>query len=350
MNGFIKIVVAMPYSEVSNPMAQQLLSMVLLTVGSIMVSFVGTSKVVEYSLAPLNRLTDTATYVSTLPLASGAGEVGIRFADPSVAAASEVGRVGSAFNHMLDNVEGALAARHASETKVRRFVADASHELRNPLAAIRGYSELAGRDDEELPEDTAHAIKRISSESERMSALVDDLLLLARLDSEPDVQIVPTDITEIVLNAVSDAQVSGTDHNWVLQIPEAELVVPGNAAQLHQVVVNLLANARTHTPPGTTVTTSLQTVSGAVLLTVADDGPGVPEELRATAFERFSRADASRSRLTGAQSTGLGLAIVSAVIAAHHGQVTLESQPGRTVFSVWLPAAPPSPATNGGQG
>ncbi len=187
-------------------MTSQLMMAGLLTLGAILLSYVGARRVVERSLRPLTRLAATATQVSNLPLDSGDGNVPIRVAPGDANPASEVGQVGLAFNHMLDNVEGALAARHRSETKVRQFVADASHELRNPLASIRGYAELTRRGSEELPDDAAHALGRIEAESERMSALVQDLLLLARLDSEPTLDLQPTDLTEIVLNAVSDAR------------------------------------------------------------------------------------------------------------------------------------------------
>lgn len=180
--GAVKTVVGLPYTAVTAPMSSQLIMTGLLTLGAILLSYIGARRVVERSLRPLTRLAATATQVSNLPLESGDGHVPIRVAPGDANPASEVGQVGLAFNHMLDNVEGALAARHRSETKVRRFVADASHELRNPLASIRGYAELTRRGSEELPADAAHALGRIEAESERMSALVQDLLLLARLD------------------------------------------------------------------------------------------------------------------------------------------------------------------------
>jgi two-component system OmpR family sensor kinase len=250
-----------------------------------------------------------------------------------------VGRVGLAFNQMLDHVEDALAARHRSETKVRRFVADASHELRNPLAAIRGYAELTRRADDELPPDAAHALGRIESESRRMSALVEDLLLLARLDSEPTLDLQPTDVTELVLDAVSDARAASPDHCWPLELPPEAIVARADRYQLLQVLANLLANARTHTPPGTRVTTSLRAEGGHAVVTVCDNGPGVPAEVREQVFERFTRADASRVRRQGASSTGLGLAIVAALVGAHHGTVSLDSVPGRTAFTVRIPLA-----------
>jgi two-component system OmpR family sensor kinase len=331
--------VGLPYSEVTGPMVSLLIMAGLLTVGAILISYVAARRVVERSLRPLTRLAATATQVSNLPLESGEGHVPIRVAPADANPASEVGRVGLAFNHMLDHVENALAVRHQSETKVRQFVADASHELRNPLASIRGYAELTRRSSEELPGDAAHALGRIEAESERMSALVQDLLLLARLDSEPTLDIQPTDVTEIVLNAVSDARAASADHTWTLNLPDDVIMALADPHGLHQVVANLLANARTHTPPGTRVETALRAEEGSAVISVTDNGPGVPPEIQETVFERFTRADVSRVRQAGGSSTGLGLAIVSAVINAHGGQVALDSHPGSTTFSIRIPLA-----------
>jgi two-component system OmpR family sensor kinase len=248
---------------------------------------------------------------------------------------TEVGQVGAALNRMLGHVADALSARQASETRVRQFVADASHELRTPLAAIRGYAEVARRGRDEVPADVAHALRRVESESTRMTSLVDDLLLLARLDTGRPLAVEPVDLTALVVDAVSDAHVAGPEHRWQLELPEVAIRVPGDAARLHQVVANLLTNARVHTPPGSTVTTTLAVDATGAVLTVADDGPGVPVELQPEMFERFARGDSSRSRAHG--STGLGLAIVAAVVEAHHGTVEVQSRPGRTVFTVRLP-------------
>lgn len=331
--------VALPMSDVTKPLTSQLVMTALLTGAMILVSYLATRRVVESSLRPLNRLTATATQVSNLPLERGEGQVPIRVAPADAKPDSEVGRVGLAFNHMLDNVEGALAARHRSETKVRQFVADASHELRNPLASIRGYAELTRRGEDALPEDAAYALGRIESESDRMSVLVEDLLLLARLDSQPTLDLQPVDVTEIVLNAVSDARAADSEHHWSLDLPEDVITAMADPHRLHQVISNLLANARTHTPSGTSVTASLRTEHGSAVISVTDDGPGVSPEIQSTVFERFTRADASRVRQDGGSSTGLGLAIVSAVVKAHGGSVELDSRPGRTVFTVRVPLA-----------
>ena len=331
-------VVGLPMSSITGPLSTQLLVTGLLVLVAIGASYLGARAIVERSLRPLNRLAAAANTVSTLPLDRGEGSVPVRVAPADTDPASEVGQVGLAFNQMLDNVEGALAARHRSETKVRRFVADASHELRNPLASISGYAELTRRGRESLPPDIGHALDRIEAESGRMSALVEDLLLLARLDSDPALDLRPTDLTELVINAVSDAQVAAPDNHWQMDVPEAEVIAQVDPNRMQQVVANLLANARTHTPPGTTIQTRLAVEVGYILLEVSDDGPGIPAELQPTVFERFTRGDPSRVRRAGASSTGLGLAIVRAVVEAHGGVVGLNSGPGLTRITIRLPA------------
>jgi two-component system OmpR family sensor kinase len=172
-----------------------------------------------------------------------------------------------------------------------------------------------------------------------MSSLVEDLLLLARLDSGPALDLAPTDLTEIVLNATSDARVAGPDHTWTLSLPEEPVYGIGDRYRLHQVLANLLANARTHTPSGTTVQTAVRVVDDQAVITVTDNGPGIAPELQSQVFERFTRADTSRVRREGGSSTGLGLAIVAAVVAGHHGRASVDSEPGRTVFTIAIPLA-----------
>jgi two-component system OmpR family sensor kinase len=246
-----------------------------------------------------------------------------------------VGRVGTALNRMLDHVGQALAARQASETRVRQFVADASHELRTPLAAIRGYAELTRRSRDTVPPDIAHALRRVESESARMTTLVDDLLLLARLDSGRPLDRDPVELSRLVVDAVNDAHAAGPEHRWLLNLGDEAVTVTGDSARLHQVLANLLANARTHTPTGTVVTTSLTVEQGQAVVSVIDNGPGIPAASLPDIFERFSRGDTSRSRAAG--STGLGLAIVAAVVEAHRGVVEVTSRPGHTSFVVRLP-------------
>jgi two-component system, OmpR family, sensor kinase len=253
---------------------------------------------------------------------------------------TEIGQVGTAINRMLGHVAGALAVRQASEMRVRHFVADASHELRTPLAAIRGYAELSRRVRDGVPPDVTHAMRRVESETARMTVLVEDMLLLARLDSGRPLATEPVDLSRLVIDAVSDAHIAGPDHRWQLDLPEESVTVAGDAARLHQVLTNLLANGRTHTPAGTTVTTRLAVGDGVATLTVSDDGPGIPADLLPDVFDRFARGDTSRSRAAG--STGLGLAIVAAVVEAHGGSVEVSSRPGWTAFTVRLPVSRPA--------
>lgn len=287
------------------------------------------------ALTPLNRMAATAGEVANLPLDRGEVALPVRVPEPDANPYTEVGRVGLALNRMLDHISTALSTRQASESRVRQFVADASHELRTPLAAIRGYTELAQRKRDQVPDDVAHAMGRVESEAERMTHLVEDLLLLARLDSGRPLEREPVDLARLSADVVSDAHAAGPDHQWNLDVPPDPLYVTGDDARLHQVVANLLANARTHTPPGTSVTLSLHPEPGAAVLRVVDNGPGIPAELQSEVFERFARGDTSRSRKGG--STGLGLAIASAVVRAHSGAIELRSVPGWTEFTVRLP-------------
>ncbi|OLR94092.1 two-component sensor histidine kinase [Actinokineospora bangkokensis] len=293
--------------------------------------------IVRRTLRPLDRMAATAQRVSELELDRGEVALSVRVPRADTDEHTEVGQVGAALNRMLGHIGNALAVRHASETRVRQFVADASHELRTPLAAISGYAELARRRQDDLPPDVAHALSRVGSESQRMTTLVEDLLLLARLDSGRPLLLETVDLSLLVINAVSDAKAAGPDHRWHLDLPAEPVHAVGDQARLHQVLTNLLANGRTHTPPGTTVTAGVRQEGDSAVLTVVDDGPGIPAELLPEVFERFARGDGSRNRAAG--STGLGLAIVAAVVQAHSGTVRVESVPGRTEFTVRLPAA-----------
>ncbi|GHH44672.1 sensor histidine kinase [Lentzea cavernae] len=303
----------------------------LIVVGAAAVALAG-RVVVRRALVPLDRVAETATRVSELTLHEGEVALAERVPEEDTDPATEVGKVGLALNRMLGHVDQALKARHDSETRVRQFVADASHELRTPLAAIRGYAELTRRTGADLPPEVTHAMGRVESEAVRMTSLVEDLLLLARLDAGRPLESEDVDLSRLVLDVVGDARIAGPDHSWRLALPEDPVTVPGDVQRLHQVLGNLLSNARAHTPPGTTVTTGLSVHNGRVDLTVTDDGPGVPEGLQV--FERFARGDSSRSRAAG--STGLGLSIVAAVVGAHDGEVSVESRPGRTAFTVSL--------------
>ncbi len=315
---------------------------------------------IQVSLRPLRRVAATATRVTELPLDSG--EVTLPAGVPDTDPRTEVGRVGAAFNRMLFHVEKALGRRAASEARLRRFAADASHELRTPLSAIRGYAELALRHPGPVPEDVTHALGRVQSESARMTVLVDDLLLLARLDAGRPLEREPVDLSRLVIETTSDARVARGDHRWQLDLPDEPVLVPGDEHRLHQVMANLLSNAGKHTPAGSTVSVALAlgaAVTGTgttsagtaavqrgimpsgprVELSITDDGPGIPPELLPELFERFSRGDTGRAREVNAagKSTGLGLAIVDAVVVAHGGCIAVTSRPGMTRFAIFLP-------------
>ncbi|MFD5427122.1 ATP-binding protein [Streptomyces sp. NPDC127084] len=341
--------VGVPLAEVQSTVSTLIVVELCVTAAGLIAAALAGGSLVGVALKPLRRVATTATRVSELPLHKGEVALPERVPDAEADPRTEVGQVGAALNRMLDHVHSALHARQVSETRVRQFVADASHELRTPLASIRGYAELPRRSREETGPDTRHALGRIESEAERMAGLVEDLLLLARLDSGRPLSYEETDLTMLVVDAVSDARAAGREHNWRLALPEEPVKVCGDGARLHQVLVNLLANARTHTPPGTTVTACVRPLDGGreVALEVRDDGPGIPTALLPHVFERFARGDASRSRAAGSvSSTGLGLAIVQAVVSAHGGAVSVESVPGSTVFTVRLPREQsPLPAT-----
>jgi len=321
---------------------------------------------VQLSLRPLRRVAATATRVTELPLDSG--EVTLPAGVPDSDPRTEVGRVGAAFNRMLFHVERALGRRAASEARLRRFAADASHELRTPLSAIRGYAELALRHPGPVPQDVTHALQRVQSESDRMTVLVDDLLLLARLDAGRPLEREPVDLSRLAIETTSDARVARDDHRWRLELPDEPVLVEGDEHRLHQVLANLLSNAGKHTPPGSTVSVALalgdapggdasrgggspdappdtavqrgvEPAGPRVELSITDDGPGIPPELLPELFERFTRGEVGRARDAGAagKSTGLGLAIVDAVVAAHGGAIVVTSRPGMTRFAILLP-------------
>jgi two-component system OmpR family sensor kinase len=329
------IITGLPLSDVDSTLWWlSVVELCVITLGLMAAGFAG-AVIVRRTLRPLNRVAATASRVSELPLDRGEVDMSVRVPEVDTDTRTEVGQVGSALNRMLGHVATALRARQASEMRVRQFVADASHELRTPLAAIRGYTELAGRSGAEIPPEVAYALRRVESEGVRMTALVEDLLLLARLDSGRPLERESVDLSQLVVDAVSDAHVAGPDHTWRLDLPEEPVTVLGDGPRLHQVLGNLLANARTHTPAGTTVQIGLSGGGDGATLVVADNGPGIPPALLPDVFDRFARADTSRSRAAG--STGLGLAIVAAVVEAHHGAVDVASRPGRTVFTVTLP-------------
>ncbi len=327
------IVSGLPLSTVTHTLQQVAIAEIAVFLAALLITGVIGTAWVRVSLRPLRRVAATATRVTELPLASG--EVSLPERVPDSDPRTEVGQVGAAFNRMLGHVESALARRAASESRLRSFAADASHELRTPLASIRGYAELARRQPEPLPEQVAHALGRVESESARMSMLVDELLLLAQLDAGRPLASEPVDLTRLAIDVTSDARAAAPDHHWQLELPDEPVMVRGDEQRLHQVLANLLSNAARHTPSGTAVVVAVAADQGHAIVSVTDNGPGIPASLQPAVFERFVRGDTSRSRAVG--SSGLGLAIVQAVTAAHGGQAEVTSRPGETRFTIALP-------------
>lgn len=326
---------ALPLTSV-NSTIQRLLVIEAAVTAAILALTVGLALwLVRLGLAPL-RAVETAVSDTAASVYGGRG-VGRRVAQ--VDHRTEVGRLGRQFNTMVDRIEQAFAERQASEDRLRRFVADASHELRTPLTSIRGYAELFHRGAKDHPEDLAKAMRRIEEDAIRMSALVDDLLLLARLDQSRPLERTPVDLSELVTVAV---ETWGTTDPDRLYTPEVQpgVVVPGDHFRLRQVADNLLSNVRAHTPPGTTAKIRLYEEEGRATLEVLDDGPGLSPEDSSRVFERFYRADAARTRDQG--GSGLGLAVVQALAGAHGGEVTVTDAPGHgCCFRVHLPVSDP---------
>ena len=338
---------------------QLLIELAVALVGALVVALAGRT-MVRSSLAPLERVARTAHRVASQPLERGEVSIEDRVEKADLDSSAEVGQVGGALNTLLGHVESALAARQRSETQVRQFVADASHELRTPLASIRGYTELIRREgaDADLPEEATYALERVHSESVRMTALVEDLLLLARLDAGRELRREEVDLVGLLVDTVADARAAGPDHDWRLDLavleppadatadeaedflPEPPLVI-GDEARLRQVIVNLLANARVHTPAGSHVTATLARERDTLIVRIHDDGPGIAPDVRDRLFERFARGDSSRERRTG--STGLGMSIALAIVQSHGGSIDVDSSTAPedhgTTFTVRLPAA-----------
>ena len=284
---------------------------------------------ITVSLRPLSRIERTAAAIA-------AGDFSHRA--QGARAGTEVGRLALAFNTMIARIEAAFAEQSASERVLRQFVADASHELRTPLTAVRAYAELFERGAKYHPEDLERAMAGIQREAARMSVLVDDLLLLARLDQHPTMAAREVDLVAIVHLAAEASRTIDPRRRVRVVAPDSALVW-GDPDALRRVLDNLLGNVRAHTPPGTAATVTVAEDGAHVRLEVCDEGPGLPPELASHAFERFSRGDASRSRDAG--GSGLGLAIVAAIAEAHGGTVALTSAPGHgACFVLTLPAAP----------
>lgn len=337
------VVLGLSRAEVAATIGQMLTVIGLLTAGGLVLLIGATAWTIRAGLKPLRAVADTASRVARQRLDQGAVTISERVPAAEADPRTEVGAVGDALNTLLDHVDSSLDARQRNEERMRRFVADASHELRTPLASIRGYSELSlraiGQATPELAaETTTQSLDRIQAQSVRMTGIVEDLLLLARLDEGQEIVYGAVDLTRLMIDAVGDAQVAGPEHEWILDVGEEPVQIAGDAARLHQVAANLLANARVHTPPGTAVTGSVSVEAGDAVLRVHDTGPGIPASVQGELFERFARADVSRARQTG--GSGLGLSIARAIVEAHRGELTVASAPGDTTFTVRLPLRP----------
>lgn len=331
--GDLRVIVGLSLADTNQTLAALAFVIAVAAIAAVTIVLLMGDVIIRRALRPLTSVIATTERISQLPLASGDAQLTnrVRIEEP----ASEVGRVQESMNRMLTHIEEAFEARAVSERRVRQFVADASHELRTPLAAVRGYAEITQKHEANLSDDSRASLERIEAAAHRMQALVDDLLLLARLDEGREIERGEVDLSLLVVEAVADAQAAGDGHPISLELPEEPVVVGGDPLRLQQIVANLLANARVHTPTGTAIDVHLRAEGGDAVIDVIDAGPGIPEPLQQTVFQRFARGDSSRSRATG--SSGLGLAIVQALVDAHHGSISLESAPGRTAFSVRLP-------------
>jgi two-component system OmpR family sensor kinase len=324
-------VAAVPMDSYDATLGHLLLLELLVGAGVVVLLVLATWLIVRRGLRPLERMSQTARAI-----AAGGLSRRVSPADST----TEVGRLGLALNSMLDQLETAFGQRAAVEQRLRQFVADASHELRTPLTSMRGYAELLRRNREMNPEELEASLNRIEAEARRMGVLIDDLLLLARLDQGRPLERAPVDLEALVTDACNDARVSDPDRRVTARVT-APLVVPGDEARLRQVLANLLRNAVVHTAPGTPIEVGLREQGGCVVIEVADHGPGIPASARGRIFERFHRADPERSRDQG--GSGLGLSIVAGVVAAHGGRVRVsETAGGGATFRIELPLAGPA--------
>lgn len=349
------IIVGLPRLEIQRTMTELFTIVALATVGGLILLALTTAITIQVGLRPLRAVAATATRVASQPLDRGDVSITERVPPSEADPSTETGLVGEALNTLLDHVETSLVARQRNEDRMRQFVADASHELRTPLASIRGYSELSLRT-KDLPETAQLALERIQAQSLRMTHLVEDLLLLARLDEGRELTLGTVDLTRLAIEAVGDSRPIAPQHIWKLDVPADPVEVRGDVGRLQQVITNLLANARTHTPAGTEITVSIDVEhpdapgthhwtnpndQAWAVIRVHDNGPGIDPKVRDELFSRFARGDQSRARHTG--GTGLGLAISKAIVEGHGGTIAVTSVPGDTTFTVKVPVAGPSP-------
>ena len=322
------VVTAAPLREVHEAVSQVIRRFLAIGFAGLVVAAGASWWVIRREFRPVDNMIDTASAIA-------GGDLARRV--PNDDPRTELGRLGGALNEMLGQIEEGHKQRDRNEQRLRRFIADAAHELRTPLTSVRGYSELYRQGAYPDQQSVATAMSRIESEGARMARLVDDLLLLARLDQQRGIEQRPVDLVSLANEAAADFTTVAPEFPLDRQ-PESELVVRGDRIRLRQVIDNLLNNARTHTPPGTAIRLAVARNGQNAEVTVADNGPGIPAADQEHIFERFWRADASRRRDTG--GTGLGLAIVQSLVRAHGGSVALTSAPGAgTRFVISLPVA-----------
>ena len=322
------VVVAQSLENIDQTVHQLQFFFIIIGLVALLLIALASGKVINIGLKPLEEVETTAESIAS-------GNLSARL--PEAQPDTEVGRLVGSLNQMLARIEESFEARTASENRLRRFVADASHELRTPLTAIRGFAELHRQGAVKGEAQTSELLGRIEKESLRMGSLVEDLLLLARLDQARDVENVPVNLSSVVKEAVESARAAGPHHPVTVEVPEEDLYVLGDNHRIHQVVANLLANARTHTPQGTNIVVKVSQSDEGVTVSVQDQGPGLSEQDQEKIFERFFRADVSRSR-TSDEGSGLGLSIVDAVMRAHGGRVSVTSKLGEgATFTLFFP-------------
>ena len=317
--GMGSVIVADSLEKVDKTLSQ--LRFLFLILGLIALTAIGMAArwIIALGLRPLEAVEDTAEAIA-------AGDLSARL--PAAKPDTEVGRLTTSLNRMLARIEESFTARVESENKLRRFVADASHELRTPLTAIRGFAELHRQGAVVGEEKTKELINRIEKESVRMSSLVEDLLLLARLDQSRELAKEPVDLNTLITEAVASARAAGPNHPIEIKVAASEIFVLGDSQRIHQVIANLLANARAHTPNGTKISITALQSANETTVAVSDNGPGLSKADQVRIFERFYRADPSRVRNSD-EGSGLGLSIVDAVMKAHGGYVSVESEVGQ---------------------
>lgn len=352
------LIVGLPQDSADTAIQQTLVSTSIAVAIGVVVTGLAAAWVITRQLRPLERVATTASEVAELNLETGRSALTKRVPNELIKPGTEVGDVGRAMNHMLEHVDDALSARYQSELQVRRFVADASHELRTPFATIRGYTDLTKPAWPQLPDLVRQSLERIDSGANRMSSLVEDLLLLARLDAqEENVVNGEVDLSAVIIEIIENAHITSPQHHFDLNLPAVPLKVAGNENRIVQILTNVIANAGSHTPVGTRVTVTATalpvTVNVAgekprVRVTIADNGPGIDPEVRDRVFDRFVRASGARERGRREQniggSSGLGLAITQSLMKAIGGTVTVESWTAKerggshgTVFTLDFP-------------